>query len=70
MCKNAELLNYILQNAEMGKDTITQLIKITEDIDFRKALETQLIEYQKIYDESDAKLKQLKKDPKEISTMA
>lgn len=28
---NIEFLNYIHQNAEMGKDTISQLLKIDED---------------------------------------
>lgn len=30
MDKNVEFINYINQNAEMGKDTINQLIGISE----------------------------------------
>lgn len=46
---NAELLNFIYQNAQMGVDTIHQLIGITEDEEFKKLLKSQFNEYEQIY---------------------
>ena len=43
---NAELLNFIYQNSQMGVDTIKQLMGIVEDAEFKKHLESQLNEYQ------------------------
>lgn len=45
---NAELLNFIYQNSQMGVDTINQLIDITKDEKFKLHLESQLAEYQDI----------------------
>lgn len=49
MNQNAEMLNYIYQNSQMGVHTIQQLIDITEDEDFRKHLEAQYGEYREIH---------------------
>ena len=38
MDQNLELLNDVYENAEMGRDTIKRLIKITEDDEFRKTI--------------------------------
>jgi len=38
---NAELLNFVYQNSQMGVDTIKQLIGIAEDNEFKKHLEAQ-----------------------------
>ena len=46
---NAELLNFIYQNSQMGVHTIGQLIELTEDADFKKHLEAQYDEYQEIH---------------------
>ncbi|NLI59811.1 MAG: hypothetical protein GX375_00070 [Clostridiales bacterium] len=46
---NAELLNFIYQNSEMGVNTISQLIDIVQDEDFKKHLESQLDEYKEIH---------------------
>ncbi len=35
MDSNIEFLNYIYQNAEMGKNTISELISIAEDASFK-----------------------------------
>ena len=37
-----ELIGFIHQNAKMGTDTIDYMVKTTNDIPFRKVLETQL----------------------------
>jgi len=46
---NAELLNFIYQNSQMGVHTIEQLINIVEDQDFLKHLESQYNEYKEIH---------------------
>lgn len=53
MAENTELLDYIYQNAQMGTESISHLIKIAEDVDFRRTLEDQLCEYQKVLDEAE-----------------
>lgn len=50
--QNAELLNFIYQNAQMGVDTITQLMDITTDDVFKERLHAQLKEYRAIHDKA------------------
>ncbi|MNM89366.1 hypothetical protein D3C81_1015960 [compost metagenome] len=66
---NIELLNYIYQNSEMGKDTLTQLIKMTTDENFKNNLQSQLNEYNSIFNEADEKLKSNNKESKSIGTL-
>ena len=47
---NIEFLNYIHQNAEMGKDTLSQLVDIGEEGPFRQKLVLQLRGYNEIFD--------------------
>ncbi len=49
---NAELLNFIYQNSQMGVDTITQLMDITTDEAFKERLHAQLKEYRSIHDKA------------------
>jgi len=70
MDKNVEFLNYIYQNAEMGKDTINQLIGIPEDEEYKKMLRSQLQEYKMIYDSTNEKLKELNKEAKDINAFS
>jgi len=67
---NIELLNYIHQNAEMGKDTITQLIGISEDEEYKKMLKSQLEEYKAIYDKANKKINDMNKEAKDINAFA
>jgi hypothetical protein len=46
---NAELLNFIYQNSQMGVDTIKQLIGIAEDAEFKEHLEAQYNGYKEIH---------------------
>ena len=64
---NVELLNYIHQNSEMGKDTIKKLLNISKDEEYKNMLKSQLDEYKMIYDASDRKLKEIRKDAKELN---
>lgn len=67
---NVELLNYIYQNAEMGKNTISQLIGISQDQEYKKLLQSQLEEYISIYGSADEKLKGLNKEAKNINSLS
>lgn len=53
-----DLLCQIYRNAEMGRDGLYYVIRRTEDTAFRKAVETQWMEYQTIMDEAEEKLRQ------------
>jgi len=46
---NAELLNFIYQNSQMGVDTVKQLIGIVDNADFKQHLESQYREYDKFH---------------------
>lgn len=70
MNENVELLNYIYQNAEMGKNTIRQLIGISQDEEYKKLLRSQLQEYASIYGSTDKKLRELNKDAKNINAFS
>jgi hypothetical protein len=67
---NAELLNYIHQNSEMGIETINQLMSIVRDEEYKKLLQSQYNEYKSIYDAVNLKFAQLKKEAKDISTFS
>ena len=65
---NAELLNFIYQNAQMGVITIDQLINIVEDEDFKAHLIAQLEEYRSIFSEAKELLNKNGCEEKGIST--
>lgn len=66
---NIELLNYIYQNAEMGKVTIGQLIDIAEEQSFKHSLQSQFREYNEIFDMADNKIKEFQEKSKGIGAM-
>jgi len=67
MNANAEMLNFIYQNSQMGVRTIEQLLDIAEDEEFRKHLKAQYEEYQEIHDEASALLNKHGYDEKGIN---
>ena len=69
MTQDMALLNFIYQNAEMGKETIPKLTKIVEDVNFRRVLEDQLTEYQEIFNKAEEKIQKEGGDAKGNSTM-
>lgn len=70
MNKDNELLNYIHQNCEMGKDTINQLLNITKDETFIEELRRELEEYSRIFNLCNNLIKNTNKEPKDISNIA
>ncbi|HBL84916.1 MAG: hypothetical protein A2Y17_06760 [Clostridiales bacterium GWF2_38_85] len=69
MNENAELLNFIYQNSQMGVDTLNQLIGISSDITFKKQLQNQYNEYEKIHIEAKGLLNKAGYDEKGLSAL-
>ncbi|NLM74679.1 MAG: hypothetical protein GX187_01115 [Clostridiaceae bacterium] len=66
MNANAEMLNFIYQNSQMGVTTISQLLDIVEDQEFKKHLNSQLDEYKEIHKLARQKLNENGYDEKGI----
>lgn len=66
---NAELLNYVYQNSQMGVVTIKQLIEITEDVQFKAHLESEHNEYSEMHCAARKALNENGFDEKGISAM-
>lgn len=64
---NTELLNFIYQNAQMGIETISQLLDIIEDKEFKERLNLQLTEYKVANDNAKKLLNDNGHDEKGIS---
>ena len=64
---NAELLNFVYQNSQMGVNTISQLIDIAEDDEFKRHLESQLREYREIHTAAKNALNKAGYDEKGLS---
>lgn len=69
MDSNTEFLNYIYQNAEMGKDTISHLMRIVQEKRFKQKLESQKKEYNEIFDLASNKIENSEKISKGIGTV-
>lgn len=70
MIHEIELLNQIHQNADMGRDSIRHIIKLSNDVDFLHTLNSQLEDYQQAYDESGHLLKELNAQAEDANPMA
>lgn len=66
---NAEMLNYVYQNSQMGIESLKQLLDIVENEDFRKCLEKQLKGYQDINTKAKKMLNENGYDEKGIPGM-
>ncbi|MDP4145797.1 MAG: hypothetical protein Q8936_15130 [Bacillota bacterium] len=56
MNSNIELLNYIHQNSQMGRIAVEQTYREVEDENFKQLLQSQINEYEKIYDKAEEKI--------------
>ncbi len=54
---NAEFLNEIRQNAEMGQNTLDKLLEVVTDVPFRQVLQGQFQEYKQIFDDATTQLR-------------
>lgn len=70
MVQDSDMLQYIYQNAEMGRDGINHIIKMTDDSGFRKALEEQLNDYQNTFDTAEKMLRDKGQEPESSNPMA
>lgn len=70
MDANAELLNYIRQNAQMGQNTVHQLTGIVQDGDFRGLLDSQFREYKKMFDTTEKRLKTMGMEVKDVNAFS
>lgn len=66
---NAEMLNYVYQNSQMGVKTLSHLIDMVESENFTGCLKNQLEGYQDINDQAKKMLNQNGYDEKGISEM-
>jgi len=53
MSENSQMLEYIFKGAEMGHDSITQLMRESSDSEFRSALDSQREEYHRIMEQAE-----------------
>lgn len=72
MNENVEILEYIYQNAKMGVENITSLIKIIngKDNKIKKIVEGELKGYENFIKQSEKLLKKYKSTPKEKGMIA
>lgn len=70
MDKNIELLNYVHQNAQMGIETLKELLEDTKDENMKNILQRHLNEFQKYYDISGSKLNEKNAKPKELNFLS
>ena len=68
MDQNAELLNFVYQNAQMGVETIHQILKVTEHEVLKKQLESQLKEYEGFQTEAGKLLEENGYDEKGLNS--
>lgn len=66
---NEELLNFVYQNAQMGVQTVEQIIEIAEGERFQAQLSAELKDYKKISEEAKAHLNRHGGAEKDISAM-
>lgn len=69
MNKNAELLNYVYQNSQMGINTVKQLLEIVENDDLKTYLSDHLNGYEEINREAREMLAVNGYDEKGLSTL-
>lgn len=65
---NAELLNFIYQNSQMGIEALEKLTTVSKDDNFNKCLQLQLKGYKNINKNAKSKLKENGYDEKGIGT--
>lgn len=65
-----ELINSIRKNVEMGIDGIKMVVQYAKDESFVDALNSQMREYQEIYNEADRLLEKVGGEPKDVPAVA
>ena len=65
MSENTELLQFVHKNVEMGRETIPKVKELVEEPEFRRALDGQLEEYNKIAAQTEAAICRRGAEPQE-----
>lgn len=61
--RNTELLVYLHNTAEMGKDNLEELNGILKEGRIRETIESQILEYKSVYDQTDRLLEEADRAP-------
>ena len=69
MSADAEMLNFIYHNSQMGVETLNQLIPMIDNEAFKKRIEAQLKEYEQIHEEAKKLLNRHGYDEKGIGAL-
>ena len=69
MSADAEMLNFIYQNSQIGVETLNQLIPMIDNEAFKKRIEAQLKEYEQIHEEAKKLLNRHGYDEKGIGAL-
>lgn len=69
MSADAEMLNFVYQNSQMGVETLNQLIPMIDNEAFKKRIEAQLKEYEQIHEEAKKLLNRHGYDEKGIGAL-
>ena len=69
MSADAEMLNFIYQNSQMGVETLNQLIPMIDNEAFKKRIEAQLKGYEQIHEEAKKLLNRHGYDEKGIGAL-
>ena len=66
MSGNTELLNFVYQNSQMGIETLSQLIELSDDEEFKECMEKQLEKYREFNKEASRLLEERGHNEKSI----
>ena len=69
MSADAEMLNFVYQNSQMGVETLNQLLPMIDNEAFKKRIEAQLKEYEQIHEEAKKLLNRHGYDEKGIGAL-
>ena len=70
MLNETEMLDYVYQATDMGRDGVASVLKYTRQEDFRQALKQQQAEYDKLWAASSKMLRERGERPKGVSPVA
>ena len=69
MINDEQMLNHIYQNTQIGRESIVSVLRHAEEADFRRTLQQQLTEYDRIYQQAENLLRAQGKTPEKIDPL-
>ena len=69
MINDEQMLNHIYQNTQIGRESIVSVLRHAEEADFRRTLQQQLTEYDRIYQQAENLLRDQGKTPEKIDPL-